>query len=48
MQILHEVDQPGSDIDHYLQRLESILDQKKKGLEGLIAMVGQFKSMMKV
>jgi hypothetical protein len=28
MQILHEVDQPGSDIENYLSKLENVLNQK--------------------
>jgi hypothetical protein len=35
MNLLAEVDQPGSAIDQYVERLDSILTQKLKGVEAL-------------
>jgi hypothetical protein len=43
MNLLTEVDQPGSAIDQYVERLDAILKQKLKGVEELKAKLESFK-----
>jgi len=44
MQLLHEVDKPGSDVDEYIKSLDDILIKKLDMIQGLWGRLYKFKT----
>ena len=46
MQMLNDVDKPGSDVEGYTHKLEGVLQQNMQMIQGLMNQVSNFKHML--